>query len=607
MDGKFHNISEVISHKHKGKIFRITTKCFGTTCLTEEHPVYVAKREDPHKKLHNKKFDAQWVRTDQIQLKDYLLYPILKEVKDLEYIEVDYNLRKKDTVSKVLPAKISLTSDFLRLMGYYIAEGYVAKRAINFIFNSKEAEFILDVEAIMLDIFGLKAAKSTKRNATTLSFYSAPLGRIFLEWFGHMAYNKKIPHFAMLLPTAKQKELIKGLWRGDGWVNTKQLRGSLKTTSKILTEQLKIFLLRQGLVPIITVNKAYGIHKESYNIQIVNDRDFAILCKIMDNNFKFDINKTTSPSSVLTPDYVLMPVKKIEIFDYDGLVYNLEVDDVNSYVSQNAILHNCGDFGILLSVKQALVEMDLDIKDVLIVTGIGCSGKFNYWIKTYGFNGLHGRPIPVATGAKLANHKLTVVAVSGDGDAYSEGGNHFLHAMRRNLDMTYIVHNNQVYGLTTGQASPTSDKGYKSKSTPTGVIEKPFDPLSIAIASGASYVARGFSGDINHLKKLIIDGVNHKGFALIDVLQPCITFNHVNTFDFFRQRIYKLEEKGHDPTNKEIAFKKSLEWGDKIPIGLFYKEEYPIYEEQLPQVTVQPLVKHDLYNINITKLMNDFD
>lgn len=267
----------------------------------------------------------------------------------------------------------------------------------------------------------------------------------------------------------------------------------------------------------------------------------------------------------------------------------------------------CGDFGILLSVKQALVEMDLDIEDVLIVTGIGCASKFNYWIKTYGFNGLHGRSIPVATGAKLANHKLTVVAVSGDGDAYSEGGNHFMHAMRRNLDMTYIVHNNQVYGLTTGQASPTSDKGYKSKSTPTGVIERPFDPISIAIATGASYVARGFAGDVNHLKKLIIDGINHKGFALIDVLQPCITFNHVNTFDFFRQRIYKLEEKGHDPSNRELAFRKSLEWGDKIPIGLFYKESYPTYEDQLPQVTVSPLVKHDIYNINISKLMNDFD
>ncbi|MEX1995881.1 MAG: LAGLIDADG family homing endonuclease, partial [Nitrosopumilaceae archaeon] len=354
-DGRYHKVSEIITHIHRGKLFKIVTKCFGTTYLTDEHPVLIVRRE--HQKLHNKKFDAVWVRADEIKSKDYLVYPVQKEQVDREYVEVDYQLKEKDTVSKTLPNKIPLNKNFLRLMGYYVAEGYVHEREINFTFNSKEVEFLNDVENVMMQTFGLKGTKNTKRNATTITFFSAPLARLFLEWFNHKSYHKRLPYFTMLLPEHKQKELIKGLWRGDGWISIEQIRGNFKTTSKILCEQLKILLLRQGIVPIISVSKAKGIHRESYSIQIVSDRDFAVLCKILDENLTPKNHVGKPPSSIVMPDYVLISVRKIESFDYDGPVYNLEVDDVNSYVSENAILHNCGDFGIVNAIQMALAEM----------------------------------------------------------------------------------------------------------------------------------------------------------------------------------------------------------------------------------------------------------
>lgn len=229
-----------------------------------------------------------------------------------------------------------------------------------------------------------------------------------------------------------------------------------------------------------------------------------------------------------------------------------------------------------------------------------------HWVNTYGFHGIHGRPLPIATGARLANNNLTVIAVGGDGDGYGIGIGHFIHAMRRNLNITYIVTNNQVYGLTTGQTSPTSDKGFATKSTPTGVIEMPINPIALAIASEATYISRGFSKEMKHLTKLIVDGVRHEGFALIDVLQPCVTFNRKNTYEWFSERVYKLEETDHDVTNKQTAFLKSLEWNDRIPIGLFYRETRPTYEDELPQIAETPLVKQRIEEINITALMDEF-
>ncbi len=594
-DGLYHKVSEVMAHIHRGKVFKIITKCFGTTYLTDEHPVLIVRREHP--KLHNKKFDAIWTRADQIEEKDYVVYPIQKEQVDREYIEVDYQLKKKDTVSKPLPSKIPLNESFLRLMGYYIAEGYVHDREISFTFNSKEVEFINDVENIMLETFGLSGTESTKRNATTITFCSAPLGRIFLDWFGHKSYNKKIPHFAMLLPAQKQKELIKGMWRGDGWLNTEQIRGNFRTVSKILSEQLKSLLLRQGIVPIISVDKAKGIHRESYSIQVVSDRDFVVLCKLLDEKMEPKNHVGKPPSSILTPDYVLIPIKKIESFDYDGPVYNLEVDDVNCYVSENAILHNCGDFGIVNAIQMALSEMQIPRHKASIFSGIGCSGKTSHFVNVYGIHTLHGRVLTFAQGAKLANPEMTIVAAGGDGDGLGIGVGHFVAAGRRNLDITYLIFNNGVYGLTKGQASPTLKLGEKTKSLPSPNTNYNVNPIGLAIASGFTFVARSYAYDVRHLKDIIVAAVRHKGLSFVDVLQPCPTYNDINTRDWYagmdrmdeatkqpRPRTYKLDETNYDPvvhydTESELnerltqALIKSLEWDTKIPIGVFYKNE----------------------------------
>jgi len=266
----------------------------------------------------------------------------------------------------------------------------------------------------------------------------------------------------------------------------------------------------------------------------------------------------------------------------------------------------CGNFPIWHSLKRAIVELNLEPHNVVIFSGIGCSSKMPHWINTYGFHGIHGRPLPIATGARLANNNLTVIAVGGDGDGYGIGIGHFVHAMRRNLNITYIVTDNQVYGLTTGQTSPTSDKGYATKSTPTGVIEIPINPIALAIASGATYISRGFSKEMKHLTKLIADGVRHEGFALVDVLQPCVTFNRKNTYEWFSKRVYKLEETDHDATNKQAAFLKSLERDNRIPIGLFYREARPTYEDDLPQIAETPLARQRIEDIDIRTLMAEF-
>ncbi len=266
----------------------------------------------------------------------------------------------------------------------------------------------------------------------------------------------------------------------------------------------------------------------------------------------------------------------------------------------------CGNFPIWHALKSAIVELNLEPHNVAIFSGIGCSSKMPHWIHTYGFHGIHGRPLPIATGARLANNNLTVIAVGGDGDGYGIGIGHFIHAIRRNLNITYIVTNNQVYGLTTGQTSPTSDKEFVTKSTPMGVIEMPINPIALAIASGGTYISRGFSKEMRHLTKLIADGLRHKGFALVDVLQPCVTFNRKNTYEWFSDRVYKLEETDHNITNKEAAFMRSLEWNDRIPIGLFYRESRPTYEDELPQISETPLAKQRIKDIDIRAIMNEF-
>ena len=273
----------------------------------------------------------------------------------------------------------------------------------------------------------------------------------------------------------------------------------------------------------------------------------------------------------------------------------------------------CGDFGIWTALKQALVEQGLAPHQTCVVFGIGCSGNMASFLNVYGFHGLHGRSIPVATGIKLANHKLPVVAIGGDGDGYGIGLGHLIHAMRRNVDITYVVHNNQIYGLTKGQTSPTSEHGLVTKSTPFGAIEMPIDPIALAIDVGATYVARGFSGNAKQLTELIIGGMKHKGFALIDVMQPCVTYNHLNTFHWFYQRLYELDKEGHDPADKAKAWARAMEWPtqlkvdenrvDRIPTGLFYQESRATYTDELPQLSDQALVEQTLGNIQIEPLM----
>jgi len=250
----------------------------------------------------------------------------------------------------------------------------------------------------------------------------------------------------------------------------------------------------------------------------------------------------------------------------------------------------CGDFGVLHALKQAIAELGLYPNEVLTVSGIGCSSNLPGYINTYGMHTLHGRALAVATGAQLANHRLKVIVTGGDGDGYGIGGNHFLHTMRRNVDLTYIVMDNQVYGLTTGQVSPTSIKGMKTKSTPFGSVENQVNPIPLAIAGGATYVARGFTGQIRHLTELIKGGIQHRGFSLIDTFSPCVTFNKDNTHEFFKQRTRKLEDQAHDPTDFLHAMERGYEWGEEIPIGLFWKRDdlpsldqlEPVLEDDTP-------------------------
>jgi len=255
----------------------------------------------------------------------------------------------------------------------------------------------------------------------------------------------------------------------------------------------------------------------------------------------------------------------------------------------------CGDFGVLKSVKEAILELNIPSHEVLVVSGIGCSSNLPGFIHAYGVHSLHGRAVPVATGALLANHKLHVIAVGGDGDGYGIGVGHFLHAMRRNLNLTYIVMDNEIYGLTTGQTSPTTTEGHKTKSTPRGNVERPIKPLALALAAGATYVARGFSANQKQLTDLIVKAIAHKGFSLIDVFSPCVTFNKVNTYQWFKERVYNLEEeKGYDAGDFNAAMAKSLEWGDRIPVGKLYQVERPVYEDTEPLFRKGPLVDHKL-------------
>jgi 2-oxoglutarate ferredoxin oxidoreductase subunit beta len=254
----------------------------------------------------------------------------------------------------------------------------------------------------------------------------------------------------------------------------------------------------------------------------------------------------------------------------------------------------CGNHGLWRALRDAYAELDLSFEELAVVWGIGCHGNGADFTRAQGFHALHGRALPPASAIKLTNPELTVVVEMGDGDCYGIGGNHFIHTVRRNIDLTAIVHDNQIYGLTTGQASPTSDHLMKTMSTPHGVLEEPVNALGIALAQGVTFAARGFAGDIPHLTELFKAAISHRGFALVDVFQPCVSFNKIDTFAWFRERAYRLDESGHDPSDRMAAIELSMSvFHDlrcepdtcRVPIGIYYQETgTPTYGDGLPWV-----------------------
>lgn len=265
----------------------------------------------------------------------------------------------------------------------------------------------------------------------------------------------------------------------------------------------------------------------------------------------------------------------------------------------------CGNFAILKAFNDAMIAMGMEPHEFTVVSGIGQAGKLPHYTRCNTFNGLHGRTLPVATGIRLANHKMPVIAIAGDGDCYGEGGNHLIHAIRRNINVKLLVHDNQIYGLTKGQASPTTGEGMVTKNMPFGVVSEPLNPLALAVALDAGFAARAFAGDTGHLTSLIIEAMNYDGFCLIDILQPCVTFNKINTYEWYRSRVYKLE-KEYNPYDRTAAFIKALEWGERIPLGIIYKSQRQPYEDRIPILSGIPLAHRPLAAPDISEALKEF-
>lgn len=275
--------------------------------------------------------------------------------------------------------------------------------------------------------------------------------------------------------------------------------------------------------------------------------------------------------------------------------------------AENTWCPGCGNFGILTALKKAIFEvsdeLNIDLEKFVVVTGIGCHGKLHNYINANSFHSIHGRVLPVATGIKLSNPELKVIGHAGDGDAYAIGIAHLIHAAKKNVPVTYIVHNNYRFSLTTGQVTPTTEKGEKTRTTPQGNPEEPINPLMIALASGATFVARGFSGEVQHLTWLIKEAIKHEGFAFIDVLQPCVAWDPLHTYKYWREKVYKLEETNYDPTNYDNAIKKVKEFGERVPIGIFYKAKKPTLVDIYPQLKkINPV--RDVYLRDISDIIN---
>lgn len=275
-------------------------------------------------------------------------------------------------------------------------------------------------------------------------------------------------------------------------------------------------------------------------------------------------------------------------------------------VSETAWCPGCGDISIIDCLKSALEQLGKKPHEVLVVGGIGQAAKTPQYINTNGFCGLHGRSLPPAVAAKIVNKDLTVVINTGDGDSYGEGGNHFLHNIRRNVDVTHFVHDNQIYGLTKGQASPTTAVGQITGVQTAGSMNEPLNPLLVALALGAGFVARAFSGDKEHLTSIMVEAMKFKGYALVDILQPCVSFNKVNTFQWYSKRVYKLEE-NYDCTDRLKAMEKAMEWGDRIPLGILYQQEKQTFNDKFDFLKGdQPLIDRDTPMEKVKSYLKDF-
>ncbi len=591
-DGGFHRISKVMSHIHKGKVYTVSAAYFSeATTLTNEHPVLIVRKENADRGNLKK----EWVEAEKLSVGDYLAYPIIKTIVDIKKLDIKYEKKSKDTRSKALPLSIDINEDFLKLAGYYIAEGNVHNREICLTFGYDEMNLARKAAYLFYKVFGIKATIKERKEKGSIEVHasSSYLTKIFLEWFGDSAGEKRIPHEFMLLPIEKQKQLLIGLWEGDGFINKKSLRAGYKTISQILKEQVKLLLLRQGILPYVYVNKAYGIHKKSYSIEVKNQHYNELI-----SAFNLKSRKAKTGGNLLSfqdDNYVYLKIRRLDSFDYVGPVYNFEVEDVNSYVSCSATLHNCGDSGIVLAVKNAIVKANLDPHKTVIVSGIGCSSKLPHLVNVNGVHTLHGRAIPFAEGIKLANPELTVLLDSGDGDTYGIGVGHFISAARRNTDVKLFIHDNGVYSLTKGQASPTLPEGRKTKSLPAPNINGALNPLTLAITSGYNFVARAQSFKVNELTDLMVKAIQHKGLALVDIMQGCPTYNpEFTSAQWFNLHLKPLPQDYDgvvkDPSNKQEVNEKKLnalklllsEDPDNMHTGLFFQNEDPdTFEERL--------------------------
>ncbi|MDE3101594.1 MAG: hypothetical protein KGJ98_05095 [Chloroflexota bacterium] len=623
-DGKPHRVTETMSHWHPDVMHRVTVKCFGSATLTPDHPMYVVRRQ--RRKRVNSEWNAEWVPADQVHIGDYVAFPRVAASEDVASLPLAYERKAKDTRSKPLPGAIALDENALRLMGLYIAEGHSHHRELVWTFGSHEHDLVEETVRLVGRTLELHASvrERSDKGSTEVHVNSSYLAEIFASWFGASAETKVVPSVLMSLSPARQRALIGGLWAGDGW--TSDNKAHFKTISRVLAQQMKTLLVRQGMVPTVSVQRAKDIHLEAYAVEVVSTRDYNVLAGIVGTRERPLPSTKAKPPMVITDDYVFLPVRKNDVVAYEGYVHNFEVEDVHSYVSSLGALHNCGDFGILSGIQLALQQMNLDPDKVAVFSGIGCSGKTPHYIKAYGFHTLHGRVLPVATGARLANSGVTVIALGGDGDGYGIGAGYFVNSGRRNVDMAYLVHNNSVYGLTKGQASPTLRKGERTKSMPEEAIQDGINPIAMAVAAGYTFIARGYALEPKHLAGIIVKAIEHKGAALVDVLQTCPTYNDLYTKEWYegadlpekRSRLYRLDETDfdgvvHDVTDeKEIVAKKAAAVvksyeREPIPIGVYYQAELPTYEDALrqriPALAEKPLVDIDVFHRDVNALL----